>query len=48
MSNLNETVREEMEEGHSAVLLEQMEAMLKQIRAHNLVNSNRTAVEELR
>lgn len=47
MSNLNETEREEMEEGHSAVLLEQMEAMLEKIRAIDLVNSNSTAVDEL-
>lgn len=46
VSNLNETVREEMEEGHSAVLLEQMEAMLEKIRVINLGNS--TAEEELR
>lgn len=48
VNNLNETVREEMEEGHSAALLEQMEAMLEKIRAVDLVNSNTTAVEELR
>lgn len=46
MNNLNETAREEMEEGHNAVLMEQTEAMLEKIRAIDLVNS--TAVEEHR
>lgn len=45
--NLNETEREEMEAGHSAVLLEQMGAMLEKIRAIDLVNSSSAAVEEL-
>ncbi|KAF4087881.1 hypothetical protein AMELA_G00076420 [Ameiurus melas] len=45
--NLNETGREEMEAGHSAVLLEQMGVMLEKIRSIDLVNSNSTAVEEL-
>lgn len=48
VSNLNETVRGEMEEGHSAVLLKQMEAMLENIRAIDLGSSNITAVEVLR
>lgn len=48
MSNLNETVKEEMDEGRNAVLLEQMEAILENIRAVDLVSSNSTAVEELR
>lgn len=48
VSNLNETAREVMEEGNSAVLLEQMEAMLEKIRAIDLVSSNNIAVEELK
>ncbi|TSK16092.1 Laminin subunit alpha-1 [Bagarius yarrelli] len=47
LGDLNETARERMEEGHSAVLLEQMEDMLEKIRAVDLVKSNSTAVEEL-
>lgn len=47
VNNLNETARGEMEEGHSAALLEQMEAMLERIRAIDLAHSDSTAVEEL-
>lgn len=48
VNSLNETVRQEMEEGHRSVLLKQMEAMLERIRMIDLDNSNSTAVDERR
>lgn len=47
-SNLNKTVRKEIEEGNSTTLLEQMMTKLEKLRAVDLADSKTTAEEELR
>ncbi|XP_017562320.2 laminin subunit alpha-1 [Pygocentrus nattereri] len=47
VGNLNKTMWEEIEEGNSTTLLEQMTAMLEKMRDIDLANSNITTEEEL-